>query len=249
MYARLEVEQARLEVVDGSDIEDLDDLPPVPDESQDMKKRTVMTDDENISISEQVQNLVTNQPDRWLVPPNKYCAEPSYRIVLGMNPKTGKSYPHMKSKDLQRLWRHLRTVLMKVKKCPNITTVEVRMNAETRVHKRKNRSEAHRSVVVAGGQYNGGELICENWQGQPVKIDIFKQAYVCTRDLKWGSAPFTGQRWEAEGFVPIEYAYTDHSTCKYRISREVNETEIDRGPARRVSPVDSEQSAPVASRP
>ena len=103
------------------------------------------------------------------------------------------------------------------KGCPNVTTIEVKHNAVTSTGIPTGRSSAHKSVIVAGGQFNGGELVCENWNGQAVKINIAKQPYICAPEMRRGTAEFSGDRWEAEGFIPDSLEHANHSWCKYAI--------------------------------
>ena len=199
------------------EIRDMEDLPPIPEETQDVNKRTSVPEELNTRITELIQELVMNQPGRWQNPPDKTHENSTYRVQLGMNPKTGKSFSHMQDKSMKKLWNHLKTIFGQVKGCPNITTIEVKHNAVTSIGIPTGRSSAHKSVIVAGGQFNGGELVCENWNGQAVKINIAQQPYICAPEMRRGTAEFSGDRWEAEGFVPDSLEHANHSWCKYAI--------------------------------
>ena len=53
------------------EIRDMEDLPTIPEETQDVNKRALVPEELNTRITELIQEPIMNQPERWQHPPDK----------------------------------------------------------------------------------------------------------------------------------------------------------------------------------
>ena len=202
-----------------------EDLPPLEDDERVIADRRCFTTEENEELTDVVQAVVAHSANRWLKKADEVYMDDMYVIPLGMDPLTGKSYPHMKNQTYKNLWEKFKEkfqpVLQKAgeKARPNVTTMELRVNGRVKIHVPSSRATEN-SIIVAGGYFNGGELECTDWSGRTFKVGIFREAYLCPPGLPRGTAKYTGMRWEVEGYVPAIYEGRDVSLCPFTFERD-----------------------------